>query len=444
MKGKFWDKIVFVLVAVLVVVGGNAVLTSAQNVVDWEMLCESGKLEINPYQSGGLAVTCLLAEIVPTPTATEVPSTPTPTEPPPVPGDPYPGAPECMVHDPNAWHGVWNAELGCHYDHLHGDNPHDVDDIFGVQAYEWMGGEISYPWQTFSTAGLENDLKHYGYMWVVRHSDEIGTCYSEYGDGCVMAFRSLVHFLGSDADAKVRYHSVWTELLVCDEATASVCGIVRHGGWQDTGDLYVDEVLIKDEPLPPYRAPQAVKLHSSTPFATWYPVTAYGRTSVEVGDMWGQVDTSTMDINVTFYCAGEPGCEQNASMFQPHVIGFGIGQRQVDSAGVLRNQHDLFDADGDGLASFVGFSDRHGRVLVDGAGVPVSDCEIGLDCVPFQFENIVIGMQYQFRGGVLENGDHPSGFNGRWPAGGYREYDVYFDGVPSGWIEYNVPIHEHH
>jgi len=429
--------LVLFLATVLVIAG----VAKAQSAIDWENVCASGLLNISSLDNGNVLVACLLAGEVPTP----VPPTPTPTPIAGVPGEPYAGAPECMMHDPNAWHGMWDAEMGCHYDHTHGDNPHVLDGLFGTQAYEWMGGEVSYPWQTFSAAGLENDLKHAGYIWVVRTQEEIGTCYSRYGDGCFMAFRSLVHFLASDADAKVLYHSVWTEALICNEVNPTECGIVRHGGWQNTGDLYVDDALVKDEAAPPYRAPQAVKLHYSNSFATWYPVTAYGRTSIEVGDMWGLVDTTMSDINVTFFCYGEPGCDKNGSLIQPHVLGFAIGQRQNDSAGVLRVQSELFDVDGDGMANFVGFSDRYGRVLVDGGGVPVETCDIGTDCVPFRVENVRIGMQYQFRGGELGNPEpHPSGFDGRWPAGGYREYDVYFDGVSSGWMEYNTPLDAHH
>lgn len=436
------NKLIFFVVLLVAVVAGSFVIAKAQSATDWEMLCASGRLEIGPAQDGGLLITCLLAEVFPTPTPTETVVVPTDT-PTGIPGEPYVGAPECMVHDPNAWHGVWNAEMGCHYDHTHGDNPHTLDGVFGTMAYEWMGGDVSYPWQTFSAAGLENNLKHSGYIWVVRTQEEIGTCFSRYGDGCFMAFRSLVHFLGSDADAKVRFHSVWTEALICNEANPSECGVVRHGGWQDTGDLYVDDVLFIDVPNPPYRSTNAVKLHFTNQFATWYPVTAYGRTSIEIGDMWGLVDTTTTDINVTFFCAGTPGCDRNASMFQPHVIGFAIGGAQLDSNEVTRRQSDLFDTDGDGLANFVGFSDRYGRVLVDAAGVPVTTCEIGLDCVPFQIENVRIGLQYQFRGEALGNPVlRPDGR--AWPAGGYREYDVYFDGVPSGWIEYNAPLDAHH
>ena len=444
MKNKF--ALVLLFIAMILVM---FTVVKAQSNIDWENICESGMLNISTLNNGTVLATCLLADLIPTPTDMPLPTeTLMPTEIPGIPGDPYIDAPLCVMHDMNAYHTLWNSELGCHYDHQHGDNPHDVDNIFGTQAYEWMGGEVSYPWQTFSAAGLENNLKHYGYIWVVRTPEDIGTCYSQYGDGCFMAFRSLVHFLASDADAKVLYHSVWTEALVCTEANSTDCGIIRHGGWQYTGDLYVDDILIKDELPPLYRAPQANKLHYTNSFATWYPVTAYGRTSIEVGDMWGLVDTSTPDINVSFFCYGEIGCEQNGSMFQPHVLGFGIGQRQIDSAGVLKNQNTLFDSiTMDGIiykASFVGYSDRYGRVLVDALGNPVTNCEIGLDCVPFQLDNITVGMQYQFRGGELENEPHPSGHDGRWPAGGYREYDIYFDHQSSGWIEYNVPLDAHH
>ena len=110
------------------------------------------------------------AGITPGPSTPTGTSAPTPGSTTPQPGQPYADAPACppSVHDKRKFHSLWNAELGCHYDHHHGDNPHELDSILGTDLFAKMGGDISYPWQTFSTAGLENDLKHAGYFWHVR------------------------------------------------------------------------------------------------------------------------------------------------------------------------------------------------------------------------------------------------------------------------------------
>lgn len=104
--------------------------------------------------------------------------------------EPYASAPTCPTHDDRAYHGIWNGERGCHYNHSHGDDPHSVDDIFGTAFYDWAGGEISYPWET----PRENELKHAAYNWFVRVEDD---CFSEYEDGCVRAFRAQAHGVGA-------------------------------------------------------------------------------------------------------------------------------------------------------------------------------------------------------------------------------------------------------
>ena len=68
----------------------------------------------------------------------------------------------------------------------------------------------------------------------------------------------------------------------------------------------------------------------------------------------------------------------------------------------------------------------------------MTSCQISRDCVPLVLENVNITLDYQFRGGqTVDEGRHPTGR--AYPAGGYREYDVYFDNQPSGWIEYTGP-----
>jgi hypothetical protein len=103
-------------------------------------------------------------------------------------------------HDPYRWHPLVNTELKCHYNHHHGDDPNYVNDIFGAPG-EWFGvnhQSLSYPWQTFPTddryaspesaaaAGMmENQMKHEGYMWIVRRNQP---CPNQ-GEGCTTDFR---------------------------------------------------------------------------------------------------------------------------------------------------------------------------------------------------------------------------------------------------------------
>lgn len=351
-------------------------------------------------------------EIGATPTATRPAPSPTaPAGPTPTvvgqPGNPYPQAPLCATHDPRAYHTLWDAARGCHYDHHHGDDPHSVDDIFGTAYYGWAGGSISYPWQTVnsSTGCQENDCKHTGYVWLVRRGQE---CFSQFGDGCVTDFRALVHAMSSAHDSSVRYHSAWVEMRVCGEDAPDVCGIFRSGGWQDTGDLMIDRAAAIDVPNNFNR----FKLHylqtGNSSFGTWYSGSPGGEEQngglwsvvVELGDMWGPLDPADPN-RLQFFCADPmTDCAANGSRYQPHVIGLGFPPRFVR----------IVDPDGDGIANFNGFADRW--------GTPVSGCSSpGLDCVPLVIEGVPIRYMYQ----------------GRFD---YREYDIFFNGETSGWIQY--------
>ena len=323
-----------------------------------------------------------------------------------IPGPPYPDAPLCPDHDPRAYHGLWDSARGCHYDHHHGDAPHAVDDIFGTDYYTWAGGSISYPWQTFNaqTGCLENDCKHSGYIWLVRRDQP---CESRYTNGCVVAFRALVHAMSSVHDTSVRYHSAWLEALVCREDAPNVCGVIRSGGWQDTGDLLIDRRRIIDYPNNFNR----IKLHSfnngTSHVGTWYAGSPGGEerrggmwsVAVELGDMWGPIDPADQ-MQVQFFCPDPTiDCRWNGSTYQPHNVAVGFPPRF----------RALVDPDGNRIADYHGHADRWGN--------PVSGCSsVGLDCVPLVLEGVPLGYEYQ----------------GRFE---YREYDVLFDRHTSGWIQ---------
>jgi hypothetical protein len=346
----------------------------------------------------------------PRPTQTTAPSTPTTVPVPTVVGQPiapYADAPLCPTHDPRAYHALWDPVRGCHYDHFHGDDPHSVDDIFGTAYYGWAGGSISYPWQTVnSTTGcLENDCKHTGYVWLVRRDQG---CFSQFGTGCVTDFRAQLHAMSSAHDTSVRYHSAWVEMRVCPLGQPDNCGIFRSGGWQDTGDLMIDEAPVIDVPNNYNR----FKLHYATAgnpsFGTWYSGSPGGQEQrgglwsvvVELGDMWGPLDPAD-PTRLQFFCPDPmTNCRNNGSRYQPHVIALGIPPRFVP----------IVDPDGDGFADYEGYANRYGE--------PVSGCTApGLDCVPLILEHVPMGYEYQ----------------GRFD---YREYDITFGGQTSGWIQY--------
>lgn len=148
-------------------------------------------------------------------------------------------------HDPTVWHTLVNPEAGCHYDHMHGDDPNYVNDIFGEPGawFDYPGQSISYPWQTFAlpantgrsqalsqtgtSSTWENNLKHEGYFWVVRRNRSCS-------GPCVTDFRVQYHGMFFSHGAATRWHSASIEARVCD---GSRCGIVREGGWFDYGFL---------------------------------------------------------------------------------------------------------------------------------------------------------------------------------------------------------------
>ena len=376
------------------------------------------------------AVPTSTIEATPTiePTYTAVPPTSTPE------GNvqPYQGAPLCAVHDDRAFHTLWNEDAGCHYNHFHGDDPHLLDDLFGTAVYTHFGAndpdgfaEISYPWQTSSAMGSENEVKHGTYIWYVRRDLP---CFSQFGTGCVTDFRALAHTDGTVHGAVVANHSFYLEARICDEANPTDCGIYRGGGWQGPARLVIDGVEVL---APPGSNEQRVFLHNYNEgnrcCGTWYNGLQIGTSGVvaEFGDMWDTVPLGNTPEEIIaaseWRCATDPdgnviyeGCRNNASRLQIHIVAVNTPFQLIAT----------LDPDGDGRANYEGYTDKRGSI--------VTGCtEPGLDCVPSSWDNIKTGLQYQYRGG-------------------YREYDICFNGTgavvnctnsntPSGWIEY--PIH---
>lgn len=360
---------------------------------------------------------------------TPSPHTPSPQTPTPPTDDlqpsalhtPYPAAPPCPHHDTRAYHGLWDAARGCHHDHTHGDDPHNVDDIFGTDYYQWAGGEISYPWHTPN----ENAHKHGAYMWFVRRDLPCETATGP----CITAFRAQFHGVGAAHGAVTSFHSAWLEAQVC-AGQPRQCGIVRVGGWQGPVDLNIDGrvVLARED------SGNRFFIHyydsGNRAFGTWYTGAQNGMYSIipQFEDMWNTVPPAAEAGEIVaasrWFCAGESGayedlqlegCAANSSRVQPHIIRFVLPQRTIAHV----------DGDGDGLANFAGYVQRHGE-LAPHCTAP------GPECIPFQLQDVpYTAGEFQYRGQA-------------------REYDICFDANdqvagdcrqarPSGWIHY--PIH---
>jgi len=347
-----------------------------------EINCEGSKLVFKRENRTKVLGICRPEEPVPTDTPDPEPSdTPDPEPsdtPEPEPTDPASDIPLCPDHDSNAWHPLYDAERECHYDHEHKDDPREVDDIFGPVGDLYGGQELSYPWQTFSDAGTENELKHGGYGWLVRR--DMG-CYSEYQDGCLTDFRVQFHAIMSAHGATTRFHSYWLEARGCHEDNPDRCGIIRTGGWVDYGRLVNDGEHV-ELPNDPERPNPSIRLHYNTTgnssFATWYGQNRIGLVGLQTSRTWGLVNSND-PYQLHLFCP-DYQCRNNGSTMEAHAIGFFLSGRMS-----------RLDTDGDGFITYEGYTNRSGEI--------VEGCtEIGLDCVPLQIIDMPVA-DYQYRDG---------------------------------------------
>ena len=393
-----------------------------------EVACDVG----SPALEGQVLQCVPIGTPIPTATNTAVPTntathTPVATNTPNAPIPPFVGAPECpeTAHDDRMWHGLWNEQLGCHYSHTHRNNPHELDDVFGTEFYEWAGGEISYSWQTFSGAGdghehpgaesvMENESKHNGYAWLTVRDFPCARNIPGILNGaqnCITTARLQFHAHLTQVDALVRFHSVWLEAVVCNVgATAPEnCGIYRGGGHLDLGRLNLPRgtcrelpndpaLFCNEEDIAPEREPYRIHTPCDNPIFgldSWqsegndtYVITDTLTLSVGYGvhfdDPWGCTNP-TMEGNplwpenvalTDFICYGEAGCNFNSS----EMALFRLWVRIPD-------EFDNGELDTDlrtGYFSFAGYTDRY--------GVPVTGCfEPGLDCVPVEAIGVPVG-----------------------------------------------------
>lgn len=314
---------------------------------------------------------------------------------------PYKDAPLCPSHDKTRWHGIWDAERGCHYDHEHKDNPgifykgmssaernkaQALNAVFGEPG-AWFGGtSISYPWQTFMGANSdypaaspknENAMKHEGYGWISE------AWLPQSGNTWVRDYRVEYHAIFAAMGAVTRYHSFSLEANVCQENRG--CHIVRTGGWLDFGHLIAGNRVVEIDG----QEGDGVRRRIHTSYNAWYetdvelfgsPAFWYGRLThpdqlaadwqwdgpqnpfdrlviaLETSDTWAYIDPDAPVENY-FYCPAFD-CNKNGSTIKLHRL-------------------DLFTRPD--MLEFAGFTDRYGLVNE-------SCTAVGLDCIPTLIE----------------------------------------------------------
>ena len=319
-------------------------------------------------------------------------------------------------------------------------------------------------------------MKHNGYKIAVNMPGyhpwpKCGTVDStditgDHSDNCIVASRVEYHGVGALVGLLTRYHSVWIELYICKGHPQSPpppndpnCGvfrtgsslvdfgqlqaphysdrIFRAGGTVDFGSGYVMTFDADGADLPNKSGEPYIFGYPSTDLDFYQRNSPHGQLGTnpgsyqatidqwssndfdcepkppsdpchniyfhymfQVGDSFHLVDTNN-PYNPIWICYPQAGCEYDGSLH---------GMNEI-AARVISQ----WDTDGDGRVNMNGFSDRFGN--------PVSGCNTtNPDCVPFILENMPVGV-------AASGQDTGCGCN-VW------EYDIYFNGKPSGWIKF--------
>lgn len=352
------------------------------------------------------------ATLVPTavPTSLPIPTIPAPG----TPGaeiKPYREAPPCDDHNPTVWHPLWNAALGCHGEHEHAASPFEqwVVDTWGDYTQYTAGQQVSYPWQTFSAHGPENEVKHAGYSFDMRDLRPEYPCLPQFENRYgVSAFFVESHNLATAEEYTGRVHSFFGMAVLCDSQNPDYVGFVVAGGHSDFGQLvspYQGVVVPKpNTPLPAYNSPKppyfTLDCAGVSPCkqaggnTTWSSVNQSGGVSGIISNHFQfgfrqedvyiflpQAEVTKPNPAFELFCkdaAGNynpVGCWNNGSTFQVYTA--------VYTPNPLWDGMDGVDEDGvkDGFINYNGFADLQGN--------PTSEChEYNESCTPLVLNNV--------------------------------------------------------
>ena len=404
-----------------------------------------------------------------TPTATFTPTATVTTTPTPLPTvavsiPPYAGAPKCTEHDAAWWHPLWNASLGCHYDHEHGSNPNGMASyvISGTSitygALEAFNGQqLGYVWQTLN----ENVYKHTGYhigTAVNLPCEQQNYLYlSPSKRKCIRSFRIVAHVDHAVREGTGRFHSFSAEVEGCNRDYTR-CGIIRTGGLNDTGDAHAPYKEVCVEPLGSNRpaCPSAAGWDYQRHNPPYWAFTVKSKAEANLAGGYLCRNISCQNLS------GDKMVWENLSADRTMALGnrLGTANRLLHMNLRTYNASAYYDAadrtfkfvcpQGDcnatgdavyvyavafdipanlavnGVVNYRGFTDRAGRIS--------TTCTVaGVECVPLEISNLEPGTYiYDMKEGFI-----PGVRN--WGDGVTTDGVRYFDTTPSGesasWIE---------
>lgn len=349
---------------------------------------------------------------------------------------PYEDADKCdeSVHDSTLYHGLWNYQIGCHYDHTHNDNPNDVNGTFGDLPFD----EISYLHQTPN----ENELKHTGYLWDVRNDGTPLLGRNVGQDSSIIRHRCQFHWVGGYMGINQDVHSYYCEMQIEKDG---VIGIAKIGGVMHVGCIVAPykgydedgnplkcfsqdgddfDYSNQNSHAPPYRG-HGFNSNNGIVFgnAHWNSENTYGyNISLELdtftGDDWQGVNVE--DSSIPMPLLGENYNRSTMVLYE------------------LKLDSNLYsDYAVNGILNYSGFVDEFGNIDETCQGH-------SFNCIPVVFENLPIGVAALREAAPF--------------ASKLRDYDIYFHNITgelcvqeelgasipqnchsSGWIEHPNP-----
>jgi hypothetical protein len=377
-----------------------------------------------------------------------------------LPVPPYPDAPLCPGHDNSAFHALWNEQDGCHYDHEHGTDPftEQVAAAFpGHDLFALLGGVgVGH---TNPSSPMENTHKHGGFKWNVQ-LEHLEGCKGFEGAGVGVNGSVIQYHNFGDANHELEgsIHSAAALLRQCRESNPADYGYVytvqhvnygqRVTPYQGTlipypnnfmpaygagfGPYWSIDCVDTTLPYDLFQCRRSLAFIRDRNLSTNSTVTSKNtgsgarpenstlfRLLWRVRDTYQVFDFNDMEHPFTYpyICGGTAynpaGCVYNNSTSQVHEIAGVIPAAWDNLAG--------FDTDPEaGRVTAEGYTTRYGALN--------SACvEPGEDCHPIRLERAFTGAY----GSLLVNTPNklPANIVPYLP-----ERDVYFDGVPSGFI----------
>lgn len=372
-------------------------------------------------------------------------------------GEPYPSAPLCPdsgeAHNNGRFHTLWNGK-GCHYDHEHGQKPFtpEVAAVFpGFDLFALLGNVgIGH---TNPSSEHENTSKHGGFKWHIDLSHDTGCNGVEGATVGVDASAIQFHSFGNLSDEmETRIHSAVALVRQCKASNPTDYGYIFINQHQDYGQRTAPyqgiNLQYPDRPIPAYLAGlkpyftvecyggpaqcskrptlqsiintgRAVSIWSSEPdnlIGSGSPL--LGLLFVAV-DSYQAIDASDLVYPFTFrwLCSADGGLTYN-----PAGCKFNNSMRRVNQiAGTI-------PAEWDNLAGF-DTEPEMGRITAEGyvtrfGALNLACTGPGEDCHPIKLVRAFVGKYSSFLTNTKDAIPDPL------PP----DYDIYFQGVSSGWI----------